>query len=56
MVLTVDDEGVVRVVASEDETLELAPDDLARLLTQIVSALVAGDESIDVELDDRLDG
>ena len=52
LVLTVDDEGVVRVLECDDEVLEITPDELARLLTALLTALVVdgGEKPLDLDL------
>ncbi len=51
--LTVDDEGVVRVVQATSDKITVTPEELGLILTALVKALIGPDEeeqSIDVNL------
>lgn len=51
--LTVDDEGVVRVVQATSESITVTPEELGIILTALIKALVGSDDeeqSIDVNL------
>ena len=53
LTLSVDEEGVVRVVDCSEHEVTLTPDDLARLLTGLVKAICGtgdDDETVDVHL------
>ena len=51
--LEIDEEGVVRVVQSTSDRITMTPEELGRLLTGVVKALI-GDDDVDQTVDVRL--